>query len=496
MVGCVNVWHEESCEGFDRGAPREEQILDLPVSKQNLISPQKVQLEMRPNEKYSINFEVRKDENDVDIYFLLDNTYSMERFKKQLSKIADILGNKISKYTSKYRFGFGAFDEKSTPPFSAKEENPKNFVHYLDLTNDTAKFSKEVDESSILPKNVLNDSPEAGLDGLVQVINCKDIIGWREDTMHLIIYISDGPFHFAGDGIYAGIWRPYNSSCQLEWDSSIGRYIYQGLRYDYPSLSQTNYWLHKENKHLIFGVTKHLLRLYNSLNEEGVLASSTGDIGDGTGKDIHELVINEFKTIANKLSIEYLKTTSDLPDVTEEKSLIDVKIRQIGKRNRVEKNNNTFTLHGVNVNEVYDLQAELRMDENVCKEKANKIIVDIKLAGHKGHHLEVEVSPMCECDCQSDQPSTNTTHCHCHGTLACGQCTCDPGYKGEFCQCKEEDKFCRAEKLHKNCNRQGYFRCGQCVCLEGFVGQSCEHTACQDHNTTACTDPFTQVCIF
>ena len=133
------------------------------------------------------------------------------------------------------------------------------------------------------------------------------------------------------------------------------------------------------------------------------------------------------------------------------------------------------------------------MDENICMEETKNMKVDIKLAGHKGHTLEVEVSPICECNCKSNQPSNATSYCNCHGTLGCGQCSCDPGYTGEFCQCKEEDKFCRAEKLHKNCNRQGYLRCGQCVCLEGFVGKACEHTACKEQNTTTCTDPFTQV---
>ena len=374
VVGCVHGRNEESCEGFSKGAAKEEQILDLPLSKNNLISPQKVKLEMRPNEKYYVDFQVMKDENDVDIYFLLDNTFSMKKYKKQLSNIADNLGAKISKYTTKYQFGFGAFDEKSTPPFSAKEDKPKNFVHYLDLTNDTKKFSKEVDESSILPDSVLNDSPEAGLDGLVQVINCKDIIGWRDGIMHLIIYISDATFHFAGDGIYAGIWRPYNASCQLEWDTGIKRHIYQGLRYDYPSISETNYWLHKENKHLIFGVTKKLLKLYKSLDEEGALSSATGDIGDGTGEEIHQIVISEFKKIADKLSIEYLHTDS-----------IDVEIKQLGGKNRIERKKNTFTLHSVNVNEIFDLKAVVSIGEDACKVSYIVGLTALRLAFFMGY---------------------------------------------------------------------------------------------------------------
>eukprot|EP00092_Neocalanus_flemingeri_P026091 GFUD01028277.1.p1 GENE.GFUD01028277.1~~GFUD01028277.1.p1 ORF type:complete len:967 (-),score=196.84 GFUD01028277.1:167-3067(-) len=479
--GCINVRNEGTCEGFNGEGPKEEKLEDKPTSKSNLIAPQKVRISMRPHEKYSVDFKVMKDENDVDIYFLLDNTFSMKKYKKQLSSIAINLGEKISTYTTKYMFGFGAFDEKSTPPFSATEKNPKNFVHYLDLTNDTKKFSKEVDDSAILSNTVLNDSPEAGLDGLVQVINCKDIIGWRDGIMHLIIYISDASFHFAGDGLYAGIWKPYNGSCQLEWDQEIGRYIYQGLRYDYPSISEANYWLHQHNKYLIFGVTKKLMKLYKTLDEEGALTSSTGDIGDGTGEEIHEIVISEFRKIADKLSVEFRHDDT-----------IEIELKQLGKRNRKTETENMFTLHGVKVNEIIDLQAQISIGEDACRDPSAKLHADFTIAGHKGHNFEIEVSPICECDCKSEQSSNSTARCNCHGTSNCGVCECDEGYAGEFCQCSTDEDLCRPETVHKSCNNQGYLRCEECVCIEGFTGQNCEHTECEEHELEACTDPITQ----
>ena len=62
------------------------------------------------------------------------------------------------------------------------------------------------------------DSPEGGLDAMLQVIVCQNvrsvifysiyclicniyqIIGWRENARHILVYLTDAGFHFAGDG--------------------------------------------------------------------------------------------------------------------------------------------------------------------------------------------------------------------------------------------------------------------------------------------------------
>lgn len=44
------------------------------------------------------------------------------------------------------------------------------------------------------------DSPEGGLDALMQVMVCNEEIGWRQNARHLIIFSTDASFHVAGDG--------------------------------------------------------------------------------------------------------------------------------------------------------------------------------------------------------------------------------------------------------------------------------------------------------
>ena len=44
------------------------------------------------------------------------------------------------------------------------------------------------------------DSPEGGFDGFLQSIVCTDLIGWREVSRKLLLYITDAGFHYANDG--------------------------------------------------------------------------------------------------------------------------------------------------------------------------------------------------------------------------------------------------------------------------------------------------------
>lgn len=44
------------------------------------------------------------------------------------------------------------------------------------------------------------DSPEGGLDAIMQTMVCTEQIGWRSKARHLLVYSSDDLFHIAGDG--------------------------------------------------------------------------------------------------------------------------------------------------------------------------------------------------------------------------------------------------------------------------------------------------------
>ena len=57
------------------------------------------------------------------------------------------------------------------------------------------------------------------------------------------MFITDAPCHIAGDGIMAGIWKPFEHQCSLQLSSDGSRREYEGLDYDYPSLSEVDFLL-------------------------------------------------------------------------------------------------------------------------------------------------------------------------------------------------------------------------------------------------------------
>ena len=70
-------------------------------------------------------------------------------------------------------------------------------------------------------------------------------LGFRRDANKIIVFITDAPCHIAGDGILAGIWKPYSHTCLLDNNK------YEGLDYDYPSLSEVDYELSKSLAYLM-----------------------------------------------------------------------------------------------------------------------------------------------------------------------------------------------------------------------------------------------------
>ena len=89
-----------------------------------------------------------------------------------MSKLSKKIGKKIKELAPEgYQLGFGAFFEKPIPPFSQRlTDREYDFVHYLSMTKDLNVFEKKVRDS---PVQGNHDTPEAGLDALMQVILCQ-----------------------------------------------------------------------------------------------------------------------------------------------------------------------------------------------------------------------------------------------------------------------------------------------------------------------------------
>jgi integrin beta 1 len=134
-----------------------------------------------------------------------------------------------------------------------------SFKNRLSLTNNAEEFRKAVKDT---PFGYNFDEPEGGLDALAQVIRCKDEIGWRNESRKIIVFLTDGPYHTAGDGRVAGIFQPYDGQCYMK-----NNVYAKELEMDYPSVSIINKMSSDEEITVIFVVKSNRQNLYSHLSE-------------------------------------------------------------------------------------------------------------------------------------------------------------------------------------------------------------------------------------
>ena len=115
---------------------------------------------------------------------------------------------------------------------------PYAFKHYLKLGQNITAFQKiieEIDPDKDMPSNL--DSPESGLDALVQAILCPEIVEWKENTSKIIIFVTDAEQHYALDGVLLGLMENFHSSNQCKTNIADGFYTDEE-KFDYPSFGQ------------------------------------------------------------------------------------------------------------------------------------------------------------------------------------------------------------------------------------------------------------------
>lgn len=134
------------------------------------LSPQEVELSLRPNLPYKMKFSFTQAKNyPVDLYHLTDLSYSMNKHLAAVSSQAKLIEKKMSSITKKFRMGFGAFVDKPVFPFIDPREKamknpcldaalttkttdcdpPFGYKHVLGLTVDTRKFSEAINNTKV-----------------------------------------------------------------------------------------------------------------------------------------------------------------------------------------------------------------------------------------------------------------------------------------------------------------------------------------------------------
>jgi protocadherin alpha len=208
----------------------------------------------------------------------MDFSASMDDDLTTLQSIAGDIARDISSITTNFSLGFGSFVDKPTAPYidtrtdyidhpcdlNEQCDAPYSYHHHLTLTSNATAFREAVN-SLIISGNL--DSPEGGIDGMLQAVVCDDIIGWRDNpARRLLVYMTDASFHFGSDGKIGGALTPHDGKCHLRKDANQPFYEYEeSLRLDYPSIAMVNNLMLERGISPIFLVTSSEQLLYRNL---------------------------------------------------------------------------------------------------------------------------------------------------------------------------------------------------------------------------------------
>ncbi|XP_031560652.1 integrin beta-1-like isoform X2 [Actinia tenebrosa] len=441
------------------------------------VAPQNLTLRLRPGQPSTFNVKVRMPENyPVDLYYLMDLSGSMLEDIQQVKTLGKKLAQEMSGITKSFRLGFGAFVDKPLAPYidtyppvlmHPAISNPKSvpafgFKNMLPLSENPTDFEQTVGSLNI-SGNV--DRPEGGLDALVQVAVCEKEIGWKSklDARRLVILCTDSGYHFAGDGLLAGVVVPNDAKCHLEG----GTYA-ASTTLDFPSVGSVREILLENQVAPIFAITKTQVGVYETL--ASFLGSETGAVAQRLNNDssnVVPLVREAYLRIAQTQTI-----TDNAPE--------GIKIKYTANcPNGKREGENTCT--GVKIGQ------EVSFDVSVTAADCSNKQPGFSLKTAFGD-VNVKLEYICDCECEKPQNSVvKSPICNTNGTLQCGVCKCNEETGGRLCGCPIKDVYdtsrCeRGNGTAKVCSGRGECVCGECVCSKSKIpgeiiyGDHCECT--------------------
>uniref|UniRef100_A0A8C2TW38 Integrin beta n=1 Tax=Coturnix japonica TaxID=93934 RepID=A0A8C2TW38_COTJA len=444
------------------------------------ISPQKLTLRLRPGHEETIQIKVRQSEDyPIDLYYLMDLSASMDDDLNTIKELGSTLSKEMSKLTSNFRLGFGSFVEKPVSPFiktTAEEiNNPCRSVpyeclptfgykHVLSLTNDAERFN-EIVKGQRISANI--DTPEGGFDAIMQAAVCKEKIGWRNDSLHLLVFVSDADSHFGMDSKLAGIVIPNDGNCHLDHNNEYS----MSTILEYPTIGQLIDKLVQNNVLVIFAVTNEQVHTYENYAKL-IPGATVGRLQKDSG-NILQLIIAAYQVSFN--------VTISLP--TCDKATRNIVIKPVGLSDMLE----------MEILPQCSCSCQDKTERNSSKcNKGNGSFECGVCVCHPGY-----MGPHCECDenalsTGSCKGSVEQSSCSGRGSCYCGQCVCHPSMYGRVygahCEC---DDFSCVRHRGLQCGGNGDCDCGECVCHSGWTGEYCNCTtdtsSCISEDGTLCS---------
>jgi protocadherin alpha len=247
----------------------------------------------------------------------------------------------------------------------------------------------------------------------MQILVCRNEIGWNEKTRKIIVFASDGLIHFAGDGLLAGIVRRNDKSCHLDIK---GDYM-ASLEYDYPSLEEIYRELLKTKISIIFAVTSGVIYHYDQMHEIMSEITSVGQL-DADSSNILQLIEQGFKDAIKRAQFQ-----DNAPDY--------IKVEYKTKcGDKFDTPQDTNKCDNIEIGKEYEFDVTLTL-QRYPEDGTKNLKIKIEESNIDAEAVEVDVEIDLPCTtCNTLEGEPKSALCSRFGTFKCGACECEQGYVG------------------------------------------------------------------
>uniref|UniRef100_A0A8C4SHJ5 Integrin beta n=2 Tax=Erpetoichthys calabaricus TaxID=27687 RepID=A0A8C4SHJ5_ERPCA len=427
------------------------------------VTPKEILLHLRPGSEASFILEVHQlEKNPIDLYYLVDVSVSMQENLAELKSVGLKLSQRMEEFTEDIQMGFGSFVDKPVSPYISvyppKLINPcidytsscspaHGFIHALSLTKNITDFTRVVQQQHISGNM---DTPEGGLDAMLQAAVCQRQIGWRKEAKHLLLVMTDEPSHLALDSKLAGIVIPHDGSCHLKNNTYAG-----STKMEYPTIGQLAEKLLENNIYCIFAVGDKWYKWYEDLTP--LLPGTVVGKLYKQATNLKELVVDAYKNLISEVEILVegptrgfiINITAKCPDGTEYQGLS--KCRNVKPNQKV----------------LFNVTVKM----NDCPLEEGDIQVLIKPVGFN-ETTKVKIISTCKCHCRTSEEK-EPGRCQDENTEKCENCQCNTP-DSDLCTCERPTdkllKNCKAVDTQPVCSSRGTCSCGICLCDQSNLG--------------------------
>uniref|UniRef100_A0A4W6EWR2 Integrin beta n=1 Tax=Lates calcarifer TaxID=8187 RepID=A0A4W6EWR2_LATCA len=465
------------------------------------VSPRDINITLRPGSEASFIVAVKQLERyPVDLYYLVDVSASMQENLDHLKTVGVALSLRMTEHSSDLWLGFGSFVDKPVSPYinvhPSKINNPcsdyeircrpaHGFHHVLSMTGNMTEFTRVIKRQRISGNM---DTPEGGLDAMLQAAVCQKAVGWRPQAKRLLLLMTDQPSHLALDSRLAGIVTPHDGLCHLENN------IYTGsTRMDHPSVGQLSDKLLDNHIYSIFAVEKQQYQWYEVISNTARLLSEVALSVSVEDKAVSRYWVSVSPLCPDGSTAKDQSCSGVQPDQT-----VNTHTNMHSVLKKKKKGSELSHTH----DEIHSKCSCSCGPEKRCHDDSQSQCAgtqDGASQGADGSDVDCSGRGVCECGrCVCEQNRLGTVYgkyceiddfsCPYEGGLMCGgrgvcvlgECVCEDGWTGDSCTCHVSTATCQSAS-GLVCSGRGRCECGKCVCDDPrYSGDFCERCpACQ-----------------